>query len=194
MYSQGTSVKKKNLDYFKEVVVWANILHINCSYWKHITVSRVRSVISDAEASVLWCFRFQMTVSLPLPPVLVYSLPASTSTYCCFHFNRGPAEPPPESPVLTSYFMHLASNEVVPGLPWWGGSGGLGAPSSKKTVCRGSPEGTLKFGKVLVNEFCKRFAEGREHSSDFMIERVFSNLFFVKHQTLVSPKKLHPFH
>ena len=38
--------------------------------------------------------------------------------------------------------------------------------------------------QVFVNKFRKRFAEGREHSSDLMIERVFSNLFFVKHQNL----------
>ena len=56
--------------------------------------------------------------------------------------------------------MRLASNEVVSGLPWWGAR----PPSYKKTVCR---------GRV-----------GREHSSDLMIERVFSNLFFVKHQNL----------
>ena len=65
-----------------------------------------------------------------------------------------------------------------------GGPRGLGPSSSEKTVCRGSPGKALKFGQVLVNVFRKKFARGREHSSDLMIERVFSNLFFVKHQNL----------
>ena len=87
--------------------------------------------------------------------------------------------------ILTSYFMRLASNEVMPGLPWWGvRGGGLDPLVLKKTVHRGSPGRVLKFGQVLVNVFRKRFARGREHSSDLMIKRVFSNLFFVRHQNL----------
>ena len=40
--------------------------------------------------------------------------------------------------------------------------------------------------QIFVNEFRKGLARGggREHSSDLMIQRVFSNLFFVKHQNL----------
>ena len=76
--------------------------------------------------------------------------------------------------------MRLASNEVVSGLPWWEGSASL----VLKNSFSGKPGGALKFGQVLVNVFRKRFARGCEHSSDLLIERVFSNLFFVKHQNL----------
>ena len=55
--------------------------------------------------------------------------------------------------------MRLVSNEVVPGLLWWGVRGAR-PPSSKKTVGRGSPGRALKFGQVLVNVFRKRFARG----------------------------------
>ena len=44
--------------------------------------------------------------------------------------------------------------------------------------------GLLKSTKSLLTYFVKGLQRGREHSSDLMIERVFSNLFFVKHQNL----------
>ena len=37
-----------------------------------------------------------------------------------------------------------------------------------------------------MNDFRKKFAGRREHNSDLMINRVFSKLFFVKHQNMFS--------
>ena len=65
-----------------------------------------------------------------------------------------------------------------------GGPGGLGPPRSKKTVCLGGPVGLLKLAKSLRTYFVKGLQGGREHSTDLMMERVFSNIFFVKHQNL----------
>ena len=76
-----------------------------------------------------------------------------------------------------------------------GGPGGLGPLSSKKLFVRGA-QGALKISRVLN---CERLAfragvlklvgvkdlqGGHEHSSDLMIERIYSKLFFVKHQNL----------
>ena len=73
-------------------------------------------------------------------------------------------------------------------------AGGLGPPSSEKLFVRG-PGGILKW----VKSFCERLdlqaealelggvkglQEGREHSSDLMVECIFLNLFFVKYQNL----------
>ena len=81
-----------------------------------------------------------------------------------------------------------------------GGPGGARPPSSKKTVCKGGPGGLLKLAKsLIVSEHLNFQAEalklegvkglqgGREHSSDFIIEQIFSNFFFRQTSNLFSP-------
>ena len=72
----------------------------------------------------------------------------------------------------------------------------LGPPSFKKKLFVKGTRGALKIGQVLNSvrlDFraevlklggVKDLHRGRERSSDLMIERMFSNLFFVKYQNL----------
>ena len=61
---------------------------------------------------------------------------------------------------------------ILAGLPWWGGREGSAPLVLKKLFVGGLGE-ALKIDLVFVNVFRKRFARGREHNSDLMIERVF---------------------
>ena len=79
---------------------------------------------------------------------------------CAEHLE--PLENTPVIVTLNSAQKTASSSSVktiLAGLPWWGGPGGLGPPSSKKLFV-GGPKGALKIGQVLVNIFRKKFARG----------------------------------